>query len=156
MAIKIKQMFGYQISYDVRRRQFIVEDTDGTELAYAQTQDEIEVKAKALSKQEFKRISIVKVNQEGIITSGELTSLDRADKSAWVSMEKSKYSWGSGRQKISLNSDRGYYESTDKNLIISENIKAKAEDLNRIRVEINALEATLEKPINRAYFGIEG
>jgi len=154
MTIKIKEMYGYNLSYDERLRRFIILDTDGTELAHANTQDEAEVKAKALSKQDFKRIRIVKVEQEGQMTMGELTSLNKDDESAWVSMEKSSHGWGSGRRKIALAYDKGYYEATEVNLKIVEDIKAKEESLNHIKAEIKALITTLEKPINMGYFGI--
>ena len=154
MTIKIKEIFGYKLSYDERMKRFIVEDTDGTELAWANTQDEAEVKAKALSKQEFKRIPFIEVKQEGQITTGELTSLNKDDQSAWVSMEKSEDNYGGGRRKINLRYDHGYYEVIEANLKILEGIKAKRETLNQIKAEIKALIATLEKPIDMDYFGI--
>lgn len=154
MAIKINEMYGYQITYDQRMRRFLVEDSDGTELACANTQDEAEVKAKSLSKQEFTRIPIARVYIEGRIATGEVTSLNRDEKTAWVSMEKGEDTWGSGRQKISLSSSKEYYELTGANAEILESIKAKSETLNQIRAEIRVLIDTLEKPINLSYFGI--
>ena len=154
MIIKIKEIFGYKISYDEQRKKFIVEDADGIELANANTQDEAEVKAKALSKQEFKRIRITQVAEEGRVTMGELTSLNRDDKSVWVSMEKSETTWGSGRQKINLRYSSRFYEATETNLKILEGIKAKGETLDQVKSEIKALIDTLEKPINLDYFGI--
>lgn len=154
MGIKIKEIYGYTLLYDERLRRFIIKDADGTELAHANTQDDAEVKAKALSKQEFKRIRIINVEQEGQSTMGELTSLNRDDKSAWVSMEKDEHAYGGGRRKISLNYDRGYYEETGANLKILGEIKAKREILNRIKTELKNLIAVLEKPINLGYFGI--
>lgn len=154
MSIKIKEIYGYKLLYNDRDRNFIIEDTDGTELASAKTQDEAEVKAKNLSKQEFKRVDIIKVEQEGQITMGELTSLNRKDKSAWISMEKSEHTWGSGRQKINLDYHRGYYEATETNLKILEEIKAKREVLTQIKTEIKDTIAKLEKPIDLNYFRI--
>lgn len=154
MAIQIKEMYGYQITYNVNLRRFLVEDRDGTELAHANTQDEIEVKAKSLSKQEFQRIPIVRVGGDGEIAMGEVTSLNRDDKSAWVSMKKGKHTWGSGRQKIGLNYSPGYYELTERNTEIVEAIKTKGEVLGQIRTEIKGLIDTLEKRINLSYFGI--
>ena len=156
MAIKIKEIYGYNLLYDERLRRFVIEDTDGTNLGHANTQDDAEVKAKALAKREFKRIPIIKIEQEGQSIMGELTSLNRDDKSVWVSMEKSKDVWDSGRQKIGLVYSEGYYEVTQVNLKILEDIKAKRESLNYIKAEIKDLIATLEKPINMDYFGITG
>ncbi|MBU0847026.1 hypothetical protein KKH23_07520 [Patescibacteria group bacterium] len=152
--VKIKEMYGYQITYNPKSRRFLVEDSDGTELAFAKTQDEIEIKAKALSKQEFKRFRIVKVGNEGQVTMGEFTSLNRDDQSGWISMEKGEETWGSGRQKIALRFDRGYYEATETNLKTLGNIKSKRESLNNILAEIKSLRDILEKPINLDYFGI--
>ena len=155
MSIIINEIYGYQLSYDEVKKRFVIIDTDGTELAHAPTQDEAEVKAKALSKQEFSRIWIMRVRTEGEITMGEITSLNRDEKSAWVSMKISKDSWGSGRQKINLKYDRGLYEATETNLKIIEDIRLKREILTEIRLEIEGLIDTLEKPINLSYFGLE-
>ena len=152
--IKIKEIYGYKLGYDESQKYFVVEDTNGTELAHDNTQDGAEVKAKALSKQEFKRISIVRVEGEGNVTLGECTSLNKDAEEAWVSMKKEKDGWGSGRQKISLRYNHGYYEATEANLKILENIRSKREALLQIISDINALKGTLEKPINNKYFGI--
>lgn len=154
MAIKIKGIYGYNLLYDERGKRFVIEDTDRTELANAKTQEEAEVKAKALSKQDFKRIRIVTVGQEGLTTMGEITSLNRDDKSAWVSMEKDEHTWSSGRRKIDLRYDKGYYEITEVNLKTLEYIKAKRDTVDSILTEIKSLRDTLEKPINVEYFGI--
>lgn len=156
MTIKIKEIYGYKLGYQESMERFVLEDTDGTELAYGKTQAEVEVKAKSLRQQEFKRIRIIGVQSEGKVTLGELTSLNRDDSSAWVSMEKNKDSYGSGRSKINLKYDHGYYEETEANLKILENIKGKREVLLQIQSDINALVATLEKPIDSKYFGITG
>lgn len=156
MAIKIKEIYGYTLLYDERSKRFVVWDTDGTELANATTQDEAEVKAKTLHKQEFSRIPVMRVVSDGRISRGELTSLNRDEKSAWVSMEKSERTWGSGRQKISLRYDSGYYEATETNLKTVEDIKAKREIIDGILAEIEGLRDTLDKPINLSYFGITG
>lgn len=155
MAIKIKEIYGYNLLYEESSRKFIVQDNNGTELASANIQAEAEVKAKALSKQDFKRIPIVEIGHEGQITTGELTSLNKDDKSAWVSMEKSKGGWSGGRQKINLRYTHNYYEATEANLKILEGIKAKREAVDNILAEIKDLKDTLEKPIDLSYFGLE-
>lgn len=156
MTIKIKEIYGYTLVYDEKRKTFSIQDIDGTELAYGQTQDEAEAKAKALSKQDFKRIPIVRVEQEGQVTPGELTSLNRDDRAAWISMEKGEDSYGSGRRKISLRYDHSYYEATEANLKVIEGIKTKREALKLIKAEIEVLIDTLEKPIDGDFFGITG
>lgn len=152
--IKIKEIYGFALVYDEYLKRFVIRDTDGTELAYGETQDEAEAKAKILNKQEFKCIRIIKVGDEGRVGRGELTSLNKDDKSFWVSMEKSD-SWGSGRQKVSLSHMRGYYEATETNLKIIEDIIVKREAADTILAEILSLKETLELPINLDYFGIK-
>ncbi len=154
MSIKIKEIYGYNLSYDETGKRFVIGDTDGTELAWGKTQDEAEAKAKALSRQEFKRINIILVRGEGEVNLGELTSLNKDDKSAWISMIKG-IGPDSGRRKIDLRYYRGYYEATEANLKTVESIKAKREALLRAQTEITALVGTLEKPINLEYFGME-
>ena len=153
--LKIKQIYGFDLWYDERRRFFVITDTDGTELTHSERQDEAEIKAKSLSKQEFKRFPIVRVTHEGIIQVGELTSLNRDDKSVWVSMEKSPEMWGSGgRSKLNLKYDHNFHELTEANAKILEGIRAKHEALKQIEADIEAVVGTLEKPINMNYFGI--
>lgn len=153
--LEIKKVYGFTLYYDERRRFFVLLEDDGTEVGHAQTQDEAEDKAKVLSKQEFKRIPIFKVNDlEGRITTGELTSLNPDDVSAWVSMEKDKDTWGSGRQKINLRYDGGFYEQTPRNNLILDAIRKQAEILKTAQDEIKALVAQLEKPINKSYFNL--
>jgi len=156
MVITIKEIYGYNLLYDEGSRRFVIHDTDGMELAHANTQGEAEIKAKALSKQEFKHISIVKITKEGQLQKGELTSLNKDDKCVWVSMEKSKDIWNSGRRKLNLRLDSGeYYEATETNLKILEAIIAKRETIDTILAEIKALRDTLEKLINLAYFDLK-
>lgn len=155
MIIKIKKIFGYELNYDEALKRFVVEDVDGIQLAHADTQDEAEVKAKALSKQEFKRIHIVRVETEGQVTMGELTSLNRDDNSAWISMEKTEEGWGSGRQKLNLRYVCNYYEATEVNLKVLKDIKIKKKTLDQIKIEIADLIKTLERNINSDYFDLE-
>jgi len=152
--IKIKTSYGFNLSYDERRRLFVITETDGTEVGIAKSQDEAEVKAKALSKREFKRIKIVLVKDDGGTTEGELTSLNSDDVSAWVSMEKSDYTWGSGRSKIDLRYDRGYFEATPANAKIIESIRAKRLSIDQALKDIAELKGRLESSINKQYFGL--
>lgn len=156
MPIKIEVIYGYQILYDERLKRFLVQDSDGTELAYGSTQDEAEMKAKSLSKQEFKRISIVRVGDEEEVTMGQLTSLNKDDRSAWVSMETGGDHWRgmSGREKLHLQYDHGYYEATEANLQVVERVKEKRVELQKVQGEIESLIDSLEKRINLGYFGL--
>ncbi len=151
---KIKEVYGFNLSYDERKRQFIITDTDGTEMGVARNQDEAEQKAKTLSKSEFKRINIFCVKSDGRVMMGELTSFNPDDKSSWVSMEKSVHTYGSGRSKIDLNYDKGYYEASDSNLKIVEAITAKGLTILQTLEDIKELIATLGCPINTDYFGL--
>ena len=154
MEIKIKELYGYELCYDERSRRFVIKDTDGTELGNAPTQDEAESKAKALTKAEFKRIRVVRVQSDGRVTMGELTSVNKDDKEAWVVLEKGEDTWGSGREKIHLAHTTGYFEATAKNMTVLENIKKRREIINQTLNEIKSLIETLESPINLGYFGI--
>ncbi len=153
--LKISSVCGYNLAYDESRRLFVITDTDGTELVQGDTQTEAESKAKALSKQEFKRIPIVHVHNSGQVRMGEVTSLNRDDKSVWVSMAKREdESYGGGRGKVSLDYDRGYYEATAKNLNIAAEIEMKEKTIKVLLDGIDRLIKTLENPIGRGYFGI--
>jgi len=154
--IRIKEIWGYTLSYDERLRRFIITDTDSTELAHSEKQDDAEAKAKALSKQEFKRIPIINVSHGGYSARGELTSLNKDDKSAWVSIEKAEGIFGSGRQKINLKYDSGYYEVTEENLKILDSIIAEREIVDNALEAISSLIGTLEKQLGLGYFGIKG
>jgi len=95
------------------------------------------------------RVPIVWVQTDGEIQMGELTSVDLADESAWVSMLPNHISI-SGRRKIWLQ-EQGYYELTAKNNINIERIKEKAAAIWQGKTELIALIAQLEKPINLDY-----
>ena len=154
--IKIKEIYGYQLGYDESRRFFIIVDTDGTELAYGNTQDKTEEKAKALSKRDFVRIPIIRVNADGRVVKGEITSLDKLSREYWVSMEKEDNFYGSGRGKEMLGSNfMHYHEATERNLDLAKEIEAKAKDIADIKAEIEQLRTAMEKPINLEYFGME-
>jgi len=152
MAIKIKEIYGYRILYDERLKRFLIEDSDGTEMGFGSTQDEAEAKAKALSKQEFKRISIAKVGRDGEVATGEVTSLNKDERTVWVSIEKGS-TW-SGRQKIHLQYGHGCYEMTVTNASILERVKEKGVELQKVEAEIKSLIEILERPINLDYFGL--
>ena len=155
MLTTIKTIYGYKLAYDDRLKRFVILATTGEELAYGRTQDEAEAKAKSLTKQEFKRIPIIRVyGGNGEITAGELTSINRDEETAWVSMEKDSRTFGSGREKISLLSVKSYYEKTPPNMNIASQLAEKREAISEIRKEIGGLEEKLEKPINLAYFGL--
>ena len=152
--LKIKEVYGFTLSYDESRRRFIITDTDGMEMGYGNNQDEAEAKAKALSKRQFKRVKIFRVYNEGQITMGELTSINPDEPSAWISMEQSAHTWGSGREKTNLKYDRGFYEATEPNLKVAETIKQKKKVIDQTLKEIKDLVNQLEKPINAGYFGL--
>jgi len=155
MEVKIGKAEGYNIYYSSTFKNFILKDDDGAELASAKTAEEIEAKAKQLRKQDFKRIRIIYVSRyEGKVNEGELTSINRDDQSAWVSLKEKATTWGGNRTKIRLHYDTGYYEATEGNLGIAEVIKEKRRAIDGIFKEIEQLVATLEKPINLEYFGI--
>ena len=153
--IKIRDFQGYEICYHTQLKRFELYE-DGNVITFANTQDELEEKAKKLSKSEFKRIPILTVDSEGNVQLGELTSLNREEGGAWVVMEKSdRFGVGGGREKLRLYSqDSKFNEKTEANLAIIEAIEKKRDELKSITADIRALRGQLEKPINNAYFGI--
>jgi hypothetical protein len=153
--IEIKKIHGFKLHYDAERRLFVLIDSEGAEMGFSNTQDEAEDKAKELSKSEFKRIKIIDVYHEGQISQGEITSINRDSLEAWVSMEKSSASWGSGRQKISLRYNNSFYEATEANNKIIDGIKKHRAIVDQNLNEITELIDKLEKPINTEYFGLK-
>ena len=151
--LEIKMIYGYKLFYDELARRFVIKDTDGTELASAPTQDEAESKAKELSKKDFCRIAIVRISDDGEIDHGEITSLNKQDKVAWVSMEGTRR-WSSGRHKVDLRYDHDYYADTEENKPIVEAISEKQKTVDKTLAEIKDLKSTLKSDINEAYFGI--
>lgn len=150
--LKIKRCYGLTLSYDPDRKRFFLIDSDGTEMDYCTTQDEAETKAKSLSKREFKRIKIYEVYKDGGVDAGEVTSVNPDDETAWVSMSPTRY--GTGRSKIDLRYSSRYFEQTPANISIIEAIKQKHLEVKRVATELRELVETLEKPINKEYFGL--
>ena len=73
----------------------------------------------------------------------------------WVSMERSKSSYGSGREKINLGYATRFYEVTEANLKLAAEIVAKGEAILAFDDEVQVLKEQLEKGINLEYFGIK-
>jgi len=149
--IEIRKVQGYGIFYESRSRRFIVQDSDGAQVALAETEDGAEAKIKTLCKQEFKRIPVIRVLHDGEIQYGELTSINRDDLSSWVSMMTKR---GSERSKISLNYDHDFYEATPKNMELVKQIAEQKEIIDKAKKETATIIRTLESRINMAYFGI--
>jgi hypothetical protein len=153
--IEIKKIHGFKLHYDTERRLFVLINSEGAEMGFGNTQDEAEAKAKKLSKSEFRRIKIINVYHEGQISQGELTSVNRDSLEAWVSMEKSPGNWDSGKRKINLKYNNDYYEATETNNGIINDIKKHRTIINQNLSEVTELIKKLEKPINAEYFGLK-
>ena len=155
--IQIKKILGLDIKYDEQRERFYLYDEAGTEIGSGGTQAEVEKQAKSHSKQKFTRVAIIRFRSDHVLMKVELTSYNGDDMSTWVSMEKPKGAYGSGREKINLGSSygTGYYEATEKNLVIAAEIEAKGKLVKVLQVEAEALKEQLEKRINKEYFGIK-
>ncbi|GAJ04757.1 unnamed protein product, partial [marine sediment metagenome] len=148
--LKITEVAGYTIFYDPQIKRFHLEDAEGNVIDSAETQEELEKEAKALSRHDFKRIPIFAVGEQ-TLSKGEITSFNQHDRSMWINMEGER--WGSGRSKVNLYSDgtSGYYLQTKANLKIAEQVVAKGASIQTIRDEIEELEKTLKDPITREY-----
>ena len=153
--IKIGKASGFDLYYDESRRFFVIRDADGAELGHGDTQTEAEGKAKSLSKQEFKHIPIVRVVDNGQTAFGELTSLNRDDCSAWVSMKPGQGTYGSGRNKIDLKYHREYYEDCAANSKIITEIQAKRQLVETALEQITQLIKTLQHRIGESYFDMK-
>jgi len=147
----IKEFMGYKIYYDERKQKFQLENQEGDIVAERDTQAQAEDQAKMLSKQGFKRIKVLRIHDNGVVQLGELTSMNRDDRSAWVITDRR---YGKDRQKIHLGSNYGYHEVTEENLAIAEQAKKKCEQIEALTAEIKELKAGLEKRIDLDYFGL--
>ncbi len=134
---------------------FYLIDADGNEIGSATTQAEAEKQAKTYAKQKFSKVDVIQFGYEQKIIRGQLTSYNVDDQSAWVSMEKSRSSYGGARQKVNLRGSTRYYEATEKNLKLAEEIEAKGREALRVKTEADELKEQLEKNINLEYFGIK-
>jgi len=153
--IEIRTYGKYKIRYSSGSQAFYAIDGEGQQVVEAKTENEVVEKLRDMEKRAFKRIPIFRVDQDGETGEGDLTSVDLKGSEAWVSMVKSSRTYGSGRSKIYLSDGRDrYYEQTPANIEKVEQIKQKREQIQAILTEITEMRATLEKPINREYFGI--
>lgn len=146
--IKITEVSGYTIFYDPQFKSFHLKDAEGNDIDSSASQEELEKEAKALSRHDFKRIPIFTVGEETIMK-GEITSFNQLDRSMWVNMEGE--GWRSGRRKVHLHTDTGYYLQSKGNLRIAEQIVAKGASIKAIRDEIEELEKSLKDPITGEY-----
>ena len=153
MAIEIKTYGNYKIRYAEQR--FYAIDAQGDRAEEAPTEAELIEKLKVLDKRDFKRVQIYRVEQNGHVQVGVITSIDSGVQEAWINMEKDPSHYGSGRSKVYLSSGRDlYYEQTLANIDKVEQIRQRREHIEGILLEIRALRDQLEKPINREYFGM--
>ena len=152
--VKVAQFADYDIWYDATRRRFILTDQEGNEVASGESQTAVEEKASRLRKEGFKRISIIRVENDGEVIKGELTSINRDEQSAWVSMEVPDKAYGSGRHKVTLRYISNYYEATESNLTVAEAIKEKHKVIEQTLEEIRLLRATMVNRIDLDYFGL--
>ena len=149
--IKIGTARGYSILYDERKKLFILEDTEGNELASGATQEEVETKAEKLSKQAFKfPIPALKVSRLSL-SKGRVTSFNADNKSAYFTFDDKTYG---SHQKLRLNYDHAY-ELTEANNRIYEQVEQYRSQIKAIEDMIESLIKQLEKPIDLAYFGVK-
>jgi len=152
MGTKICTFQDYELYYEgnsYQRDFYAIQDREV--ITRAPTQDALEKKLKGMNKQGFKRIPIMEIhrpyyNDSYTIAFGEVTSLNRDDKEVWVSF--------SGKRSKSGLGYCPYHEKTEANIAIARQIIAKRKEVSRIEMEIDELRKSMEKPINKAYFGI--
>lgn len=155
--IKITDVEGFRLCYDSSEKKFMLINDAGERVASDVSQEELEKKAKALRKEEFQRIPILKMPPDGRASTGEITSVNIDDSTMWVVLTR-QLSHGGGKQersKESLRYGNFCYEHTEHNLTIAEKIRAQHELIGAAEAESERLRNQLEKPINSAYFGIK-
>ena len=155
--IKIAEVAGFTIHYETREKKFVLIDHEGKRVASAFSQEKLEEKAKALQKQEFKRVPILKLESTGQASPGEITSINIDDMTMWVVLKR-QYTDGSERQvreKERIGSHTGCYEHTEHNLAVAEKIKEQHAIIDTAYAEARRLREQMEKPINLEYFGIK-
>lgn len=150
-----RNFYGYELGYSPESKEFCLLDEKGSIVERAPTQEKAQELAVALKKMDFKRIRIFRVYQDGDVTTGEVTSVNPIEGSAWVNM-KANTNYGGGTQKITLTSTGGtYYAQTPANQERVEQIKALADTILQAKAGIRALVCDMEKPITRATIGLQ-
>lgn len=153
---KIGEIRGYSMYYDPGSRRFSLEDSDGNEVATALTQDHLEEKAKKLSKKQHNLpLPVFSRSYQGTdIRRAQITSVNMDDGHGSV-----RLMCDGRRSKEHLprsGSDYAYlFEVTPHNEEILSRVKELAKRRDEITGEIKETMAHLEKPITRAYFGLE-
>ena len=149
--IKIGTARGYTILYNEKGKLFSLEDADGNEVASGGTQDEVEAKAEKLSKQAFK-FPIPALKVSGLVLSkGRVTSFNADDRAAYFAYDDKRYG---SHEKLHLHYDHAY-ELTEANSRIHEQVEQYGSQIKEIEEKIRSLISQLEKPIDRAYFGLK-
>jgi hypothetical protein len=149
--IKVGIARGCTILYDEKRRLFILEDADGNEVASGQSQDEVEAKAEKLSKQAF-NFPIPALRVSGLtLFKGRVTSFNADQQSAYFSHDNKGYG---SHEKLRLHYDHAY-ELTEANAKIAGEVEECHKQISAREEIIRSLMGQLEKPIDRAYFGLK-
>jgi len=153
---KIGEIRGYSMYYDPGTRRFNLHDSDGNQVADAATQDQLEEKAKRLSKKKHKLpMPVLKRAYQGSqIERGQITSLNIDDGygSVMATIEGRR-----GKERLDRADGRYHYlfAVTPHNEAVVSKVNALAEKRDAIGEEIKEATAQLEKPITREYFGLE-
>lgn len=150
MGTKIGKAKGYDIIYDSSDKLFHLCDSAGEEVGSGKTQQAVENQADKLAKQAYHfPIAVLLVSGDGL-HEGKITSLNIEDESVrFTDADKSYY----GRLKLRLNY-RNFYQMTEGNREILDQVRAKRGAIQEIENEIRLLIGHLEKPINLAYFNL--
>jgi len=149
--IKVGIARGYTILYDEKRKLFVLEDADGNEVASGATQDEVEAKAEKLSKLAFK-FPIPALRVSGLVLSkGRVTSFNADDRAAYFAYDDKRYG---SHEKLRLHYDHAY-ELTEANAKIAGEVEECHKQISAREEIIRSLMGQLEKPIDRAYFGLK-
>jgi len=152
---KIGEIRGYSMYYDPGTRRFYLKDSDGNQVAEAATQDQLEDKAKRLSKKKYKLpMPVLKRAYQGSrIERGQITSVNIDGYGSVMTTIEGQ------RRKEQLDRMDGRYHYlfavTPHNETVVSKVNELGEKRDAIEKEIKEATEQLEKPITREYFGLE-
>lgn len=151
--VKISEVKGYTVWYSPPYKKFLLLDKDGNEVGSGQTQDEVEQKAKKLTKSTYKfPIPAFKVHYQDRVVKGRITSINPQNRTLYFSYDDKKLG---SHEKVHLRWDKNLVKVTDANSRIQEQVEGHRAQIKSIEDQIHALIGQLEEPITPEYFGME-
>ncbi len=145
MQVKIKDVQGYQITYDTDFKRFELRTPTGELEASAPTQVELENKAIKLSKATFSPIEAYYD-----LDSGRITSVNLDEQEVWFSYDK-QTNWQT-RTKVFLKYATSLYAKSPNNDSIKTQIDTRAKQIAKLNEEITELLKKWDSPLTLEYF----